>query len=213
MDHGDPGIADERLDVEVGERRRREEERVGEEVVEASAVPADHDHTLRAATTGGVQRELEVTLVLVGRVAANLGTARHRSFDRGGIGGVEVPDHEIHATPERECDLDTRVCGDNGHARLREARRDAAVDGVATREHERHGPSGRLHGLPFSLRRNYPVQVPRVGGASRIAARSPSQPGCPELPTGRDASYRLGRLRPAPVSCAKVRLCHVLRAS
>src|SRR5439155_13130591 len=38
MDHGDAGVADERLDVEIGERRRREEERVGEEVVEPSAV-------------------------------------------------------------------------------------------------------------------------------------------------------------------------------
>ena len=133
-----------------------------------------------------MQRELEVALALLGGIAANLDATGDGGIERGRIGRVEVADDEVDVPPERQRVLDTRVGGD-GEDGVGQARRALGVDRLTAREDERHARFGRLHDP--SLRRNYPVQVPRVGGAAtRTSAWPPSQPGCPELPTGRGRS-------------------------
>ena len=186
VDDGDEGVIQTRLDVDVGERRRREQQHVGEEVVESSAGATDDDHVRRTGRARCVQRELEVALVLLGGIPADLGAAGDGGLDRGRIGRVEVSDDEVDVPAQRERVLDARVGGD-GEDFVRQARRARSVDRLTAREDERHARFGRLHDP--SLRRNYPVQVPRVGdAATHTSARPPSQPGCPELPTGRGRS-------------------------
>ena len=132
------------------------------------------------------QCELEVALVLLGGIPADLGATGDGGVDCGRIGRVEISDDEVDVPSQRERVLHARVGGD-GEDRVRQARRARSVDRLTAREDERHARFGRLQDP--SLRRHYPVQVPRVGGAAtHTSARPPSQPGCPELPTGRGRS-------------------------
>src|SRR5437764_2463098 len=84
-DDGDQRVIQPRRDVDVGERRGREQQGVGKEVVEPSAGAADDDHVGRAGRACRVQRELEVALVLPGGIAANLGATGDGGIERGRI--------------------------------------------------------------------------------------------------------------------------------
>src|SRR6266550_8279068 len=112
VDDGDEVVIQTRLDVDVGERRRREQQHVGEEVVEPSAGAADDDHVRRAARSRRVQCELEVALVLLGGIPADLGATGDGGVDCGRIGRVEVSDDEVDVPTQRERVLDARVGGD-----------------------------------------------------------------------------------------------------
>ena len=81
--------------------------------------------------------------------------------------------------PDAKRSLFARVGGD-GEGRVRQARRARGVDRLTAREDERHARFGRLHDP--SLRRNYPVQVPRVGGAAASRPGHPLSPAVPSSP-------------------------------
>ena len=70
------------LDLDVGPRGRREEQQVGEEVIEASTAPADHDDAGCPGAGRRVDRELEIGRVLGGRVSFDHGALRDGRVDR-----------------------------------------------------------------------------------------------------------------------------------
>ena len=137
----------------------------------------------RAAGSRGVARasSRSVWSLSVG-YRSHLGAIGHGGVDGGRIGGVEVADDEVDVPTEGERVLDARVGRDGRSPSSGSRAAIAASTGSPPANTSATLAGGRLHHP--SLRRNYPVQVPRVGGAATRSAWPPSQPGCPELPIG-----------------------------
>ena len=81
-----------------------EDERVGEQVVVATAAPADDGDPAGAAVAGAVEGELEVGRVLVDGVGLELAPPVARAVAmRGGRCRVEVADDDVDRRPRAEC--------------------------------------------------------------------------------------------------------------
>ena len=112
----------------------RDQEQVGEEMIEAATAGAEHGDLPSAERAGGVERELEVGGVLVDRVPVDPGAAGDRTLDLRGLGAVEIADHEVDAQPQRERVGDTGVGRDDERCR-----RELGLDregSVASGDHE-----------------------------------------------------------------------------
>ena len=165
----DARVADPRVDVERGERRRREQ-RAGWRAKwsSAAAVPADHDDSRAPARRRGVERELEVGGVLVGGcrsttapAAVAAASARRARPSRG-----RRPRGRRHSRARPRARAPSRP-----RSRRRPASRPSTADGGG-RSPPANTSAARI-GSVWSLRRHYPDQVRGVGDARR----SPSQPG------------------------------------
>ena len=146
-------------------------------MVEPAAVAGEDEDPPRGQRDRGVERELEVGRVLLGRVALDARPRRLRDRDGLGRRRVEVADRDVDLEAERQRVLETLVGGDDGRAE-----RD--------RERAARGRAGlRLTPPPRSLpTRLPPLALPRSGSAGRRRVSPPSQPGLPELPVTSGAS-------------------------
>ena len=88
--------------------RRREEQRVREEVVDPAAVPADHDRVRAAAVARGEQRELEVGGVLGLGVALDRRAGGDRGVEHGRVDRVEIADDDVDREAERKRVVEAR---------------------------------------------------------------------------------------------------------
>jgi hypothetical protein len=180
-----PGVADQRLELEAGPVRRDEEERVGQEVVEAATTGADDRDVRRLMALRGAERELEIGRVLVRRVLLDHRAFVARPLERLGTHRVEVTDHQVGAAAERVDVLEPGVGRDD--VRIPGERVvPTRIDGVAAGEHQdvhrrsRHSwACRRREGSEGSLRRHDPDQVLTVGGC--VPTLSARRTGLPRV--------------------------------
>ena len=164
------------------ERRRREQQQVAEQVIEPIPSPVDEHDPPRAARDRGVERELEIGRVLLGRMPVDGGARRDRGLDRARLGGVEVADEMIaradRARSRRASPESAAITSAPSGSRSS----NAGATGSTPGEHDCHG-NGRsaVHGP--SLRRHYPEQVRGVGGGPRHVRRRRGHPLSPARPS------------------------------